>query len=383
MNARLRPILIKLGSMRLTLVCLGFLMALVFIGTIAQVPMGTYEAQKKFFNSFLVYGKIAGFSVPLYPGGLAIGSLMMVNLISAYALRFPYRRKQAGVVILHLGLIVLFAGQFFTQLLSTESQMPIEIGQSTNFSESSRRMELVIAGMSNSDHEDVTAISEDALAREGKIALPGKSFSIRVNKFFKNADVRMAGPNENPIANRGVGLKITAGDQPPVATDDQNNNTSVYIEVFEGGQSLGVWFVSLGMGAPQSIFAGGNEYSIAIRPIRYYYPFTLKLKEFRHDIYPGTDIPKNFSSQVHLTDNETNESRDALIYMNNPLRYRGHTFYQASFGKNDTLSVLQVVKNPVWLTPYISCVLVMLGMAIQFLTHLTGFLKRKNENASA
>jgi len=43
-----------------------------------------------------------------------------------------------------------------------------------------------------------------------------------------------------------------------------------------------------------------------------------------------------------------------LIFMNQPLRYAGKTFYQASFGKGDTLSVLQVVKNPGWLLPYIS-----------------------------
>ena len=104
-------------------------------------------------------------------------------------------------------------------------------------------------------------------------------------------------------------------------------------------------------------------------------PFTLTLKEFHHDIYPGTDIPKNFSSLVHLDDPNKNESRDALIYMNHPLRYRGLTFYQASYGKNDTLSIFQVVRNPAWVTPYVSCTVILFGLAIQFLTHLFGFLK--------
>ena len=44
--------------------------------------------------------------------------------------------------------------------------------------------------------------------------------------------------------------------------------------------------------------------------------------------------------------------------MNQPLRYEGKAFYQASFGKGDTLSILQVVENPGWLLPYVSCVLV-------------------------
>lgn len=384
MNARLRPILIKTGSMKLTLLSLGLLMALVLIGTLAQVPLGTYEAQRQFFDSAWVFWTVKGVRVPIFPGGLLIGGLLMLNLISAYTLRFPFKKKQAGLVVLHLGLIVMFGGQFFTQLLSTESQMPIEVGQSANFSESPRHMELAISLMSNRDYDEVTAVPDSVLAREGKVEFPGKTFFIRVREYFKNADVRMPGPGETPSASRGVGQRVVAVDQPPVATDDRHNNTSAIIEVFEGGSSLGVWLVSFGLGAPQSFFAGGNEYSLSIRPIRYYHPFTLKLKEFRHDRYPGTDIPKNFSSLVRLTDPERGEDRDVLIYMNNPLRYRGLTFYQASFGKNDTLSVLQVVRNPVWLTPYISCTLVMLGMLIHFTAHLMGFLKkRKHETANA
>ncbi|HVE13424.1 MAG TPA: hypothetical protein VNI01_08535 [Elusimicrobiota bacterium] len=59
--------------------------------------------------------------------------------------------------------------------------------------------------------------------------------------------------------------------------------------------------------------------------------------------------------------------------MNNPFRYRGSTFYQASFGKGDTQSILQVVQNPGWRLPYLSCALVALGLLTQFLMHLRGF----------
>ena len=51
---------------------------------------------------------------------------------------------------------------------------------------------------------------------------------------------------------------------------------------------------------------------------------------------------------------------------NQPLRYAGKAFYQASFGKNDTLSILQVVENPGWLLPYASCLLVAGGLLLHF-----------------
>jgi hypothetical protein len=65
--------------------------------------------------------------------------------------------------------------------------------------------------------------------------------------------------------------------------------------------------------------------------------------------------------------------------MNDPLRYRGFTFYQAGFDKNDKTTILQVVRNPAMLLPYIACGLVALGLVIQFSMHLFGFVKKRNQ----
>ena len=91
-----------------------------------------------------------------------------------------------------------------------------------------------------------------------------------------------------------------------------------------------------------------------LRPTRFYKPFNLHLVEFKHDVYPGTEIPKNFSSRVRLRRSDTGEDREVLISMNNPLRYNGETYYQASFDQDDQGTILQVVHNPSWLAPYFS-----------------------------
>ena len=72
-----------------------------------------------------------------------------------------------------------------------------------------------------------------------------------------------------------------------------------------------------------------------LRPVRYYEPYSVSLLEFKHDLYAGTDIPKNFSSKVHLDDPSTGTAQDNLIYMNNPLRYRGETLFQAGWIPGD------------------------------------------------
>jgi hypothetical protein len=117
---------------------------------------------------------------------------------------------------------------------------------------------------------------------------------------------------------------------------------------------------------------------VVLRFTRHYEPFSIELVKFSHDKYKGTDVPKNFSSRIRLANPVNKEDREALIYMNNPLRYQGITYYQGSFDKFDPhVSILQVVKNPGWLTPYLSCALVAGGLITQFMTHLIGFLKRR------
>jgi cytochrome c biogenesis protein ResB len=159
---------------------------------------------------------------------------------------------------------------------------------------------------------------------------------------------------------------VKVSEAPAVLSDTLVNQTSAFVEPTVQGQSYGTWLVSTALGAPQTFTHGGRTYALSLRLRRTYLPYALTLKDFRHDVYPGTDIPKNFSSLVHISNPATGEERDVLIYMNQPLRYQGHTFYQASYGKEGTLSVLQVVKNPGWTLPYISCSLVTLGLLIHF-----------------
>ena len=92
-------------------------------------------------------------------------------------------------------------------------------------------------------------------------------------------------------------------------------------------------------------------------------------------------IPKNFQSRVRINNPTKGETREVDIYMNNPLRYEGLTFFQATMGRDEIVDVgrsgLQVVRNPSWLVPYLSCLLVGIGLTVQFLYHLIGFITKR------
>ena len=83
------------------------------------------------------------------------------------------------------------------------------------------------------------------------------------------------------------------------------------------------------------------------------------------------------SGLVRVIDDDKGVDRTVKIWMNNPLRYAGETFYQSSFEPGKNLTILQVVRNDGWMIPYISCMIVGVGMAVHMASSLIGFLRRR------
>ena len=369
-----------LTSFELTIGSLVLLMALVFLCTIAQVQLGTLGAVNHYMRSWIVWWQPQnlGVSLPVFPGGTLVGLALVLNLTASTIKRLAFTWQKAGLWIVHTGLILLIAGEFATGAFQVDTSMAIEVGQTVNYVESPRSMELAVIDTTDAAYDDVYSIPEATLAREGSIAIPGTPVSIRVKKFFRNATLSALAPGSAPsMATAGVGPGVKVVGQPAVTRDDDVNHTSAFIEPLAGGRSFGTWLVSTDLGAPQAFTNEGRTYRLLIRPRRIYLPYAITLKKFSHDVYPGTDIPKNFSSLIHLSNPSSGEERDVLIYMNQPLRYDGKAFYQASFGKGDTLSILQVVGNPGWLIPYISCVLVTIGLLVHFGITLRRSIRRR------
>jgi len=373
-----------LTSLQLTILAMTILMILVFLCTIAQIQMGTYGAVQAYMRSFLVWWTPGGFSIPVFPGGALVGLVLTVNLIGSMFKRLARTWQKAGLWIVHAGLILLFAGEFVTGAFQQDMRMSIEEGQTVNYLESYRDVELAVIDVTDPAFDEVFAIPTTLLSRSSLVDLPGSPIALKVKRFFPNAELSNRAPTDPPaLATMGVGASVNIVERPLATSDNEMNLTSALVEPVAGGRSYGVWLVSAALGAPQSFIHEGRTYVLTIRQSRSYLPYALTLKKFSHDIYPGTDIPKNFSSLVHLSNRLKGEERDVLIYMNQPLRYDSKAFYQASYGKGDTLTILQVVGNPGWLLPYISCVLVTLGLLIHFAVMLRQSRKRGQDPQEA
>ncbi|HVS52843.1 MAG TPA: cytochrome c biogenesis protein ResB [Opitutaceae bacterium] len=373
-------------SLKLTVVLLVFGMLLVFAATLDQVNLGVWAVQAKYFRSFIIYSHVGSVSFPVFPGGYVVGGLLLINLVAAHLYRFSLSWRKAGIFLAHFGLILLLVGELLSGLWQKDFHLRLAEGESKNYAESFRDNELVVIDTTDAKFDDVVAIPENVLARKTSIQHPKLPFRLVTKTYYPNSLLQRRTPAMSAVpeqATAGFGTDIVAAPQPLTYKEDERNLPTALIEIAAPDQSLGTWLVSTQLVMPQEFDYAGRHWQISLRVKRAYQPFTLTLVKFSHDVYAGTDIPKNFSSRLRLTTPDGREDREVLIYMNNPLRYAGLTFYQAGFENNDRTTILQVVRNPSWLMPYVACGLMTAGLLLQFGIHLGGFVAKRRAKATA
>jgi ResB-like family len=398
-------------SLKLTVILLAFSILLVFIGTLAQADEGLYGAQAHYFKQWIVVGAhLFGHKIPLIlPGGYLLGVLLLVNLVATHIYRFEFTWKKIGIQFAHAGIIVLLVGQLSTDLLARELQMRFTEGASRNYSDSATQYEFIFR-----NGDEVTAIAENILKPGTELKVASLPFTIRVKEHWRNSDLNFRAPmmqNAPPLTTNGVAMNFDFTKKEDVKTTDERNVPTLLLEFFTPAGLLGSWVASdwcgdpalvaavrddyMQMGAsmaqkiastltaPQSITVDGKTFTFLVRTARVIHPFTLTLLKATHTTYPGTDIPKDFRSRVRIDNKASGEQREVEISMNHPLRYGGYTFYQYQMSQGEMMpgqqpfSVLSVVRNPGWLTPYVGCTMVAIGLMVQFLYHLIGFVTKK------
>lgn len=387
-----RRLLEVLSSLKLTVTCLSAAMALVFVGTLAQVDGGLHEVQKRYFQSLLVswpHGDGSG-GFPVFPGGHLIIIVLLANLLTAHIRRFRWTSAKVGIHLIHGGLVVMLLGVLLTDFLAVESTMALTPGQSKDYAEDQQSCELALVETSGKDFDTVTTIPQSLLESGGGISAPSLPFRVVVKSYYRNArfvEPGRPGSDGKPAASSGIGSRTAVVRvNPATAMNERNIQAAVIaIEPLQEDkvakdakeQPGGSWLVVNDTVGPQSFSFGGKTWSLFLRPTRHPLHFRLTLRSFTHDLYPGTQIPKNFASRVLLDDPAYRENREVAISMNRPLRYRGVTIYQSGFLPGDSGTILQVVRNPGFIAPYLGCLLVAAGMLWQFAHHFLGFLARR------
>ncbi len=305
--------------------------------------------------------------------------------------------KQGANVLLHLGVGLLMFGQFVFGDRQLEQRLSLVEGDSTNTLVNFDAVELAFIEQKDGV-EQVTAIPASRLLSASKSRQLIKDDSlpvdVRVLEYLSNSTLKDV-PADNQ-ANTGMGLEVAAvGAAKSGGADSDLNLSSAYVELIdkESGESLGKHLVSQYFSDRKLLFpeagsadrfdslaVGDTAYRLGLRFHREVKPYWVKLEDVRRVDYTGSEMVKDFSSFIRIVDTETGEDRKERVWMNNPLRYRGETFYQSNYtplNNGKEMTGIQVVRNSGWLIPYVACGITALGMLVHFLGTLTRFLNRR------
>ena len=307
---------------------------------------------------------------------LLIGSLLVFH-------------RLAGIVVLHAGVGLMMIGELVVGIAAVEGQMQIMEGQTSNFVMDTRKLELVVVDASDPREDDVVAVPESLLRGQPVVDDPQLPFRIELVDFQVNSIRQRANPNVPNPATAGIGLQQVAVPADPVGGTDMSgdfNRAVAYVQLSEkdSGEILGVYLLGLDdslAGLPEKVQVDGKTYEISLRYKHMYKPYSLHLIDVEQDVYMGTRTAKSFSSHLRLVDPTRNVDRTVKIWMNNPLRFAGDTFYQSGYGSDPRTGLenttLQVVTNTGWRIPYVSCMMLAVGMVAQFWITLGRYLQRR------
>lgn len=318
---------------------------------------------------------------------LILGSISASTMLIACYILF---RKRAGIVVLHLGIVMLMYSELQVAMYGKENQTTLAEGEEATFLRDIRERELAIV-LRDGDEEQVWVIPEHELraAEESEEVIDHETlpFAVRVRDYMVNSELSELEDPSSAIATSGLGTFATAVEQTPrTGMDDLPDISSVYIDILDDdGEVVATHLVSQEASELRGEFAeratvDGRSYDLFLRSMRTYRPWKVRLKDVSRTNYIGTATPKDFRSTFVITD-ESGDTHEFTTWMNNPVRFGGETFYQQGYQNlpgTGEITTLQVVRNTGWMLPYIACMVVAFGMFAQFGQTLMRFLGRRN-----
>lgn len=334
----IRNILRLIASTKLFFYECFWLMILLIVGTVAQKYEGLFETQKTYFFSYY----FLKWHIP-FPGGGLIILLMSIGLMARLILDFNFKKNKLGIHLVHLGSLFLLLGSMFSHLNSIEGSLILKEGEQKNTITDYKEFELTIL-----DDQSTPFLSIDIKNNE----VVSNKLGINNSKIISNCElVKKSSELKNEIGFAKLFDFKKSSSESGITCLEFKYNNNVY-RIFNDMPKL------------QSLVIDGKEYTLKLQNKSVTLPFSVKLNDFQKEFHPDTLISKSFKSLVTISDGKLNTNY--TIQMNLPLRYKGFTFYQSSFSENSNgeSSELAVVKNSGELIPYISTIIITLGLLI-------------------
>lgn len=343
-----------------------FMILLLIIGTVTQKEIGLQQAEEIYFSSFFY---MLGF-VPL-PGGLTLMSILFINLLAKFLFGSVWSWAKSGIIISHFGVLILIIGGGVSYFSSYEGYMAIEEGRSEYLIADYHQRTLVI----REDDKIIYQTNFENLSEGMVISQP--EFSMTITKACYHCGItKRSEEDQDGWTSPGKFMQLNTMPRTP---QDEKNMTGIEFSIKGAGDDFdGKYLTFDKFPKPPQIKKNNKTYQIAIERATRELPFSLTLQKFNQEFHAGTDMAKAYQSLLTVTDGDS--SWPVLIEMNEPFRYRGYTFYQSSFDLSGEkpYTILAVVENKGRLFPYISTLVIALGLMLHLIIRVSG---RRKDNA--
>lgn len=325
---------------------LPLLMILLVIGTVQQKYLGLYKSIHLYFDSWIIW---AG-PLPL-PGFYIIMGVFSINLVFRFLFKSPWIWEKAGLHLTHFGAVVLVIGGLFTTITAKEGYLPIIEGDTGRYVSDYHNRVLVVF----EDDTEIAVIPFDKIVTGTDLTIADTTITIQDKCQNCTIEERQTDVHTSKSASYAGMAQFMA--LKGAAAEKQNELNMSGLTLTQNGQT---YIAFEGMPKPLKI----EEYQLVLGKEQRALPFSITLKDFKKETYPGSNTARAFSSHVMINDHNT--SWPATISMNKPLRYHGYTLYQSSYllsgGTEQT--VLSVVENKGRIFPYVAIILMAIGLML-------------------
>ena len=332
-------------------------MAVLVIGTLAQQSMGLYDAHQKYFATLLFWiGPLP------FPGGYLLIGLLSLTLLIKFIGFSDWSRKKSGIILTHLGVLILLFGGLITALTQEESYMAIPEGAQSDYMYDYHATEL--------------AIFKD----NQRVNITDLPFNFEILERCDNCTINkredIGNPYDLPVQSLANFMALTSKKRELQAEANLSGLTAKITGT--SNEQDGIYIAFQAMPKPIEINEGEHNYKLIFGKKQRLLPFAVRLHDFTKDNHLGSSMAREYKSDITVIDGDV--EWPFTISMNEPLRYKGYTLYQSSFEQtpDQEITILSVVKNQGRLFPYIGTFIIALGLIMHLILMINKKSDKKN-----
>lgn len=363
------------ASLKLAVMVILAIAVVLGVATFYEARYGMAPVQARVYGSSLFLGLLA---------------VLAINVMAAALIRYPWKRKQTGFVITHLGILVLLAGCLISFRTSVDGRISLNPGDSaSDIAKFSERIQLTLAGRTHLLPGEYWA--QAGYPSAWRALMPGWP------------EPRWRGETVRFDLGGGVGVEVLEWLPAARPADDPADGfvparvaanklaeaqRAVRLAVTVDGVRRETWVVRgahpTGLDSPRGVVSLAYGYEA------HDLPFTLALIDARRTTFAGTDDSASFESDVVVGFPNGTKHRQTIT-MNQPLTVgnlvSGYTFYQSGFAEPPpnapnarVVSTLAVRYDPGTVPKYLGSALICLGIFLMF--YMKAYFQKGNHGGT-